>query len=435
VNPAQTANAFFGALCVILLACLGMSRLARRVGQPSIVAQMATGVLLGPSVLGLLWPHSQPLLFPAAVRPLLYAVGQFGLIVFMFRAGREFKTNRPKGAVRSAAFVSSIGSAAPLVLGTVAALWLGHWAGVFQTGTPVLVTAAFVGVTLTVTAFPMVASIVQSRGYSRVRFGPLALACGAIDDVVAWLLLAAVTAAAAGSSRIALIALVGGLAFAAVTWGTGRRFFTWRLRRSGDDGRRLVWVIVAVLGAACFTDEIGLYTVFGAFCVGMVLPETPAADRVVEEITPLAQRIFLPVFFVYSGLNTRFSLIASPQVLIFTGACVAAAIIGKLGGCWAAARLSGESNATSTRLGTLMNARGLMQLIALNVGLQDHIVGGALFASLVVVAFVTTVMAAPLLVLADQRWPIKAPVAISPETPLTAPYPKGVPNLAQAEPG
>jgi Kef-type K+ transport system membrane component KefB len=209
MNPTQAAQAFFLATFVILAACAAASWAARRVGQPEVVAQMITGVLLGPSILGLLWPHSQSALFPAGIRPLLYTLGQFGLVAFMFQAGYEFKTRRPEGAVRSAAFVSSIGSAVPLALGAAVTLWLGHWAGVFQTGRSALVSAAFVGVTLTVTAFPMLANIVHTRGYSRLRFGSLALACGAIDDVVAWLLLAAVTAAAAGKSRPILIAVVG----------------------------------------------------------------------------------------------------------------------------------------------------------------------------------------------------------------------------------
>jgi Kef-type K+ transport system membrane component KefB len=185
-----------------------------------------------------------------------------------------------------------------------------------------------------------------------------------------------------------------------------------------------------VLGAAYFTDKIGLYTVFGAFCIGMILPETPAAERVVNGIAPLAQNVFLPLFFVYSGLNTRFSLIGSPQVLAFTAVCTVAAVVGKLGGCWAAARISGESNATSSRIGILMNARGLMQLIALNVGLQDHIADGVLFTSLVVVALVTTVMTAPLLTLAGRRWPTAEPAMISPRTPLAVPAPQVVPDLA-----
>jgi Kef-type K+ transport system membrane component KefB len=173
--------------------------------------------------------------------------------------------------------------------------------------------------------------------------------------------------------------------------------------RGLDDRARLLGMVVLLFLVAWYTDEIGLYAVFGAFAVGVVMPRTANTDRVVDTLTPVAATVFLPLFFTYSGLRTEFGLLGSPPVLLFALACVTAAVVGKFGACWAAARIRGEPQGVALRVGALMNARGLMQLIALNVGLEAGIVNGSLFTVLVLVALVTTLMTTPLLSWIERR--------------------------------
>ena len=407
MNITATGTAFFLAAAVILLVCRMVSWVVARFGQAPVVGEMIAGVLLGPSLLGLLVPASQTFLFPQSIRPLLYVAGQIGLVAFMFQAGYEFNSHRPRGAIRSAGVVSSAGTIVPLVLGVALSYALGNWAGAFKAGVPVPVSALFVGVALAITAFPMLARIISERGLAGTRFGSIALACGALDDVVAWILLAVVVGAASAKAGPVVLAVGGAALFAALMLTVGRRFLSWLMNRDRlDDDKRLLVTIIVLFAAAWFTDRVGLYAVFGAFGVGIVLPRSEAADRIVRTIGPVTRIVFLPLFFVYSGLNTKFALLSEPKLLIFTVACVVVAVVGKLGSCWGAARLAGESGPVAVRVGILMNARGLMQLIALNVGLQSGVVSSSMFTALVVVALVTTIMTTPLLSLVDRRHPV-----------------------------
>jgi len=259
-------------------------------------------------------------------------------------------------------------------------------------------------VALAITAFPMLARIITERGQAGTRHGSLSLASGAIDDMVAWIMLAVVLAVASGRPGPAIITGGGAILFALALWLVGRRL-TGALMggdRLGDQAR-LLGTVVLLFFVAWYTDEIGLYAVFGAFAIGVVMPHNAAADKVVDTLTPIAAIVFLPLFFTFSGLRTEFGLLGDPAVLLFAIACVALAIVGKFGACWAAARLRGEPNRVALRVGALMNARGLMQLIALNVGLEAGIVGPALFTVLVLVALVTTLMTTPLLSWIERR--------------------------------
>jgi Kef-type K+ transport system membrane component KefB len=274
---------------------------------------------------------------------------------------------------------------------------------VFQDGVSREVSAAFVGVALAITAFPMLARIISERGLAGTRYGSLSLASGALDDAGAWIILAFVLAAASGKLHSAVVTVVGAIAFALVLWLFGRRITGWLMTRPMPADLRVLAVIGLLLVSAWYTDEINLYAVFGAFCLGLVMPQAPETDQVITTITPLSNLVFLPLFFTYSGLNTEFGLLNTPSVALFAVGCVVAAVAGKFGACWAAARGRGEPNAVALRIGALMNARGLMQLIALNVGLAAGIVNKRLFTALVVVALVTTLMTTPLLSFLDRR--------------------------------
>ena len=398
---------FFIAVVVILLFCRAVSWTIGRVGQPPVVGEMVAGVLLGPSLLGAIAPRVEHELFPAVLKPVLYIAGQIGLVAFMFQAGHEFRSHLDRHIARAAAIVSTAGILAPSALGVLLALGAHGRVGIFVSGVSPTVTESFVGVALAITAFPMLARIITERGLSGTRYGSLALASGAIDDVVAWCLLAGVLAVASGRPKPILIALGGIVVFALLVFYVARPLLARTLRHAGSVSDGQVLVVVAVLfAAAWFTDEIGLYAVFGAFCVGMAMPRGAASERAVGTISTSNRIVFLPMFFVYSGLNTRFGLLGNRPLLVFSVLAVTVAVAGKFCACWLAARISGQDRATAFRLGALMNARGLMQLIALNVGLQAGIINSELFTALVLVALVTTLMASPVLSLLDRRMPI-----------------------------
>jgi Kef-type K+ transport system membrane component KefB len=404
MTPTELAPRFFIAVAVILVFCKAVAWLLGRAGQPAVVSEMLAGVLLGPSLLGLLFPGVQHALFPAPLLPILYVVGQVGLVLFMFQAGYAFTGHRTTRLAGTAGAVSLAGVTAPLVLGILLVLVTAGVVPVQKAGTPLGVTAAFVGVALAITAFPMLARIITERGQTGTRHGSLSLASGAIDDMVAWIMLAVVLAVASGRPGPAIVTGGGAVLFGLALWLVGRRM-TGALMgndRLGDQARLLGTVVLLFL-VAWYTDEIGLYAVFGAFAVGVVMPHTARTDKVVDTLTPIAAIVFLPLFFTFSGLRTEFGLLGDPAVLLFAVACVAVAIAGKFGACWGAARLRGEPNGVALRVGALMNARGLMQLIALNVGLEAGIVTPALFTVLVLVALVTTLMTTPLLSWIERR--------------------------------
>ncbi|MEV6636364.1 cation:proton antiporter [Actinoplanes sp. NPDC051470] len=404
MTPTELAPRFFIAVAVILIFCKLVSWLLGKVGQPPVVSEMLAGVMLGPSLLGLLLPGVQDALFPAPLLPVLYVLGQVGLVLFMFQAGYAFSGHKITGLGGTAGAVSLAGITVPLVLGAGLVVATDRFVPLRPPGVSLGVLAAFVGVALAITAFPMLARIITERGHAGTRHGSVALASGAIDDAVAWIGLALVLAFASGVFTSALITIGGAVLFAAAALFFGRRV-TRALVTSDrlDDRTRLLATVALLFLVAWYTDEIGLYAVFGAFVVGALMPHVPRAEKVVDTVNPVASTVFLPLFFTFSGLRTEFGLLSDPRVLLFAIACVTLAVAGKFGACWMAARWRGEPQPVALRVGALMNARGLMQLIALNVGLEAGIVDRAMFTVLVVVALVTTLMTTPLLSWIERR--------------------------------
>ncbi|MFH8404887.1 cation:proton antiporter [Streptomyces sp. NPDC018019] len=414
MSTTELGPVFFLAVVVILLVCRLAGRALRALGQPPVVGEMVAGVVLGPSVLGLLAPGVEAALFPPELRPALYVAGQIGLVVFMFQTGYEFRSAGIRTVAKPAAMISGAGILVPLALG-VGLTYAAHGrVDVFPEDVSVTVSALFVGVTLAITAFPMLARIITERGLTGTRFGSLSLASGAVDDALAWVLLAGVLSLTGGGTGPLVVALAGSaglVAVLALLARSGTRLAGLVHRRTPEE--LLLITVVVLFLAAWYTDRIGLYAVFGAFSLGVVFPRSEPVDRAIEAIGPISRIVFLPLFFTYSGLNTDFALLATPGLLLFTVGCVALAVLGKLGACWLAARAAGEEGGVALRIGTLMNARGLMQLIAINIGLAAGIVTPSMFAVLVVVALVTTVLATPLLTLWDRidaRRTAEAPV-------------------------
>ena len=387
-------------LAVILATCRASGLVFRYFGQPPVVAEMIAGVLLGPSLLGWLAPGLSAMLFPAESRPILFAVCQLGLVLYMFLVGVEFDLDLIRTRLRSAASVSLAGILVPFLLGGALAWQVAGDRSLFSAQTTTTQAVLFLGAAMSITAFPMLARIVLENGLSRTSLGTLVLAAGAIDDVVAWAVLAVVLASFQGEPRIALLAIGGGAVFALFVLRVLRpllRPLGAQAERSGHiSAGSLVFVLMLVMLGAWFTDLIQVYAVFGAFVVGLAMPRGRFAQELTRSLFPLTTALLLPCFFVYSGLNTRIGLVDTPALWLLAALVLIVATVGKGVACYAAARWHGEPRREAAAIGALMNARGLMELIILNIGLQRGIIEPTLFTIMVMMAVVTTLAATPL---------------------------------------
>jgi Kef-type K+ transport system membrane component KefB len=361
---------------------------------------MIAGVLLGPSLFGLFFPELFTRLFPPDTLRVLFPVSQLGLAAYMFVVGMEFRMDIVRERLRSAVAVSAAGMLAPFVLGGVLGWYFFHHTTLFPAKTSLLEAVIFLGASMCITAFPMLARIIHFKKLAGTVMGTVALGAGAIDDAAAWALLAVVLASFDGDVSYAVRNILGGIGYVAVTLALIRPLLQRWARRieargSLSDGEFVVCLSLLALGA-WFTDAIGLHAVFGAFIMGAAMPRGLVADALRERIQPLTVALLLPLFFTYSGLNTQIGLLDSAYLWGLAGVILLAAISGKGVACWLAARATGVSNREALGIGVLMNARGLMELIIINIGLQRGIISPALFATLVIMAVVTTLMASPL---------------------------------------
>jgi Kef-type K+ transport system membrane component KefB len=400
MSPLDLAIQFFGQIAVILVVCQAIGMLARPLGQPQVVAEMIAGVLLGPSLLGLLWPDLSARLFPPESMKVLFPVSQLGLAAYMFVVGLEFRVDIVRRRFPSAVAVSAAGMAAPFVLGGLLGWFFHRHTSLFPDRTSLFEATVFLGASMCITAFPMLARIIHFKGLAGTTMGTVALGAGAIDDAAAWCLLALVLASFDGDPTHALVNILGGIAYVAVTLGLIRpllaRWAGGTERRGELSDREFMLCLALLAGGAWFTDRIGLHAVFGAFVMGIAMPRGVVAHGLIARIQPLTVALLLPLFFTYSGLNTRIGLLNSAWLWLMAGLVMLAAVAGKGGACWLAARATGLSQRDALGIGTLMNARGLMELIIINIGLQRGVISHALFATLVIMAVLTTLMASPL---------------------------------------
>ena len=406
LTPAQTATAFFLALAAIVAGAQAIGWVARRLlGQPQVVGEMIAGILIGPSLLGLIWPEAQAALFPPALKPLLAAGAQLGVGLYMFIVGLGFRREEMRASGRAAFGVSLAGIAAPFALAALLAPWLLAQGGLFGPRVGQGQAALFLGACIAITAFPMLARIIHERGLSGTRLGTLALAAGAIDDAAAWIVLAIVLATL-GSGPVALgWVIVGAVAFAAFTLLAGPRLLAPMAARAERDGvgpHLLALMLLLFLLSAYAMDAIGIHAVFGGFLLGIAVPRGRLTEELRAKLEPLTVALLLPVFFTFSGLSTRLDLLVAPALLLTALVVFAVAVLAKFGACWAAARLAGEHQATALGLGALMNARGLMELIIINIGLAAGIISPTLFSMLAAMAVLTTLAAGPLFALAQR---------------------------------
>jgi Kef-type K+ transport system membrane component KefB len=389
-----------------------LGRLFHLVGQPPVIGEVLAGILLGPSLLGRISPAAQGYILPAEIVPALYVIAQLGVILYLLAIGLELNTESLARMGTAPLVISLAGIAVPFALGVLLALGLHSQE---QGGPSLLVFALFLGVALSITAFPVLARILSDRGLTRTSLGQLALVCAAAGDAIAWCLLAIATGVAKAQV---------GDAVSTLAWTTGYLLVMWLVVRplvgrwlaspeiaaeptkNGAVPNHTVpispaqigVVMVAVLVSALATEWIGIHALFGAFVLGALIPhDSPLAEQLGKHIENVVVVLMLPAFFAFTGLRTELGLISGWQDWLLCGLIIAVATVGKFGGTLVAARWMGQSWRDSAALGALMNTRGLMELIVLNVGLDLGIISPRLYAMLVIMALVTTVATAPIL--------------------------------------
>ena len=406
-NNLHLAVQFFFQLAVILTVCRVVGAIAKRFGQPQVVAEMIAGVFLGPSLFGWLAPEIQSAIFPwdktqslRDTQSYLFPASQLGLALYMFVIGMEFRMDIILRRVRSSIAVSAAGMLTPFVLGAGLGWVFFQYTDLFPKQTNLLEATLFLGASMCITAFPMLARIIHFKKLNGTAMGTVAIGAGAIDDAAAWCLLAVVLASFDRNWSHALVNIGAGAGYAVVTLAvirpTLKRHEGLLLDKDGLTESGLTVGLALLALGAWVTDKVGLHAVFGAFIMGAAMPRGAVVRDLTDRIQPLTVALLLPLFFTYSGLNTRITLLNTPFLWLICAAVLAAAVVGKGVACWLAARATGISNREAMGIGVLMNARGLMELIIINVGLQRGIISESLFAVLVIMAVITTLMASPI---------------------------------------
>ena len=386
-------------IAVILLAGQFMGRLLGRIGQPRVMGEMLAGIMLGPSLLGWVAPSASAALFPASSLGFVNVLSQIGLVFFMFLVGLELDLRLLRGQGRVAVMTSHASIIAPFFMGSLLALLL--YPRLSDDSVSFTAFALFMGAAMSVTAFPVLARMLTEWGITKTRLGAVAIASAAVDDVTAWCILAVVIVIARSSEVHSSIAfMLGGTALYAVVMLTLVRWALRRLegalRRHGGLSQDMVAIVVFVVVLSAWTTErLGVHAVFGAFMAGVVMPRDERLARpLLERFHDLMVILFLPLFFAFTGLRTSIGLISGDLWAVFV-LIMLVAVAGKMLGSAVAARSGGLSWREALAIGSLMNTRGLMELVVLNVGLDIGVISPALFAMMVLMALVTTFMTQP----------------------------------------
>ena len=401
----QNATNPLSRLFLQLLIVMGASGLVAwiftRCGQTGVIGEMVAGILLGPSLFGLLAPNAFQFIFAASSLDTLRLLSQIGVCLFLFTVGMELDVSEVRHKAQTAVVVSHSSIVIPYFLGVALALFL--YSQLAQPGASFLAFALFMGISMSITAFPVLVRILQDRGIFQTSLGSTATACAAVGDVTAWCMLAFVVAIARATSVDGAVFNLGLvlLFIALMLFVIKRKLPTWlgqsALERPDPSKTVLAVVFGVVLVSAVSTELIGIHALFGAFLAGIVMPTAYGfRDKLVVRVENLSSVLLLPVFFAFTGLRTQIGLLNGAQDWLICLVIIAIASAGKLGGSALAARLTGMRWRESLQLGALMNTRGLMELIALNIGYDMGILSQRIFTMLVIMALVTTVMTGPL---------------------------------------
>lgn len=393
-------------LIVIITLARLFGVLFRRLGQPAVIGEIVAGIVLGPSVFGSLAPRLSGLVFEASSLTTLKLFAEIGVVLFLFVVGLELDLGRLKTMARTAIVVSQVSIVLPYSLGVGLSLVL--YRELAPPGVPFLPFALFMGIAMSITAFPVLARILSERRLAGTPLGDLAISCAAVDDVTAWMILAVVVAGVGkGGLGPAAATIAWTLAFAiAMIWFVRPQLARVFARAKGRvlDGRTaMTGALVFLLSSALATEWIGIHALFGAFLAGAVIPrEAGLREALILRLEEVTSVLLLPLFFAFTGLRTDVGLLGDARGWLLCGAIVLVATAGKLGGTLLAARLTRLGWADSFALGALLNTRGLMELIALNLGYELGILSPRVFAMMVLMALATTLATGPLLTLADR---------------------------------
>jgi Kef-type K+ transport system membrane component KefB len=380
--------------------------LAARIRQPAVIGEMVAGILLGPSLLGWLRPDLFQFIFPSSSLGALRLFSQIGVCLFMFVVGMELDVSHLKQQARTAVLVSQVSILFPYLLGVAVSLFL--FSTLAGPNTTFVAFALFIGISMSITAFPVLARILEERGLTKTPLGSTALLCAATDDVTAWSILAVVVAIAKAKS-LAAAALSIGLVVLFVfgmLFGIKPRLPRWIGRAARDGGTPgkgvTASVVIFLFASALATDVMGIHALFGSFLAGVVMPPRGEFREFLKlRLENFSSVFLLPLFFAFTGLRTQIGLLNDTRGWLICLGLISIATLGKLGGAMFTARLTGVSWIDSFVLGALMNTRGLVELIALNIGYDLGILSPRMFTMLVIMALVTTCMTGPLLSLSD----------------------------------
>jgi Kef-type K+ transport system membrane component KefB len=391
---------------VILLATRVIGSLFRRFGQPSVIGEITAGILLGPTLLGWLWPEASAFVFAKDSLGVLQLFSQIGVCLFVFAIGLELDVGHLRHRLQTALVVSQMSIGVPYLLGVMVAFVIFPWFGV--PGTSFVTFALFMGIAMSITAFPVLARILADRGITKTPLGAMALACAAAGDAAAWAILAIVVAVGRATGLASAFVGLGlvMLFVAIMLWGVRPFLAYWfdKEEMLATISGLMVPVLILMTAASFATQVIGIHALFGAFLAGAVMPPSQRfRENLIVRLESFSSTFLLPLFFAFSGLRTQLGSLDATSWLICAG-IIALATVGKLGGSMLPARLMGMSWNEAFSLGALMNTRGLVELIALNIGYDVGILSPKVFSMLVLMALITTFMAGPLLNLAEVHY-------------------------------
>jgi Kef-type K+ transport system membrane component KefB len=388
------------ALAVVVIVARAVGAVFRRLGQPPVIGEVVAGIMLGPSLLGQIAPQLSARLLPDDVAPYLSVLAHVGVVLYMFLVGLELDTGQLRKRSHVSVAISHASIVTPFLLGSGLALWL--YPRLSLSTVPFHIFALFLGVSMSVTAFPVLARILTDRGLHATSLGTIALTCAAVDDVSAWCLLAFLVGVVQARPEHILVTLALVAVYLSVALLVMRPAARWLAARYElhDDQHIDLWavVLVALLLSALATELIGIHALFGAFLMGAIVPHDSRLAREIHtrlEVPVLV--LLLPAFFAFTGMRTEIGLVQGIDQWAICVVIIVVASLGKFGGSVVAARLTGLDWRTSSAIGILMNTRGLMELIVLNVGLDLGVLTPTLFAMLVIMALVTTLATAPIL--------------------------------------
>jgi K+:H+ antiporter len=400
-------------IAVILITARVVGMLFKKIRQPQVVGEMVAGILLGPSLLGWVAPGLSNTLFPTSSLGYLNALSQVGLVLFMFLVGLSLNPKELREHGHAAVLISHVSIVTPFVLGSLVALYM--YPRLSDDSVTFTGFALFMGAAMSITAFPVLARILTERNLLGTRMGTLSIACAAVDDVTGWCILAyiVVVIRATQGSRPAWVTVGGALVYAVVMVFGLKRLLLWFEKSYHRNGRltdnAVAFMVLLVLASALATESLGIHLLFGAFLMGAIMPkDTDFVQHVLQKFESLTVVVLLPLFFAFSGLRTSIGVVRGPGMWFYALIVIVVAIAGKLGGSAVAARLSGMGWRDAASLGILMNTRGLMELVILNIGLDVGVISTAVFSIMVLMALVTTFMTTPLLELVYGRVAIRA---------------------------